>query len=154
MLEYKFSYPYANIEAVKELVDIFGEEQIDNALIELQKKYFDEFKKYNNKLNGNEESEKYMKDKNEVNDEINHPAHYTNSGMECIDEMILLFGIEETMSFCKLNAWKYRKRAFYKGGETDIKKSDWYIAKYKELKDMIECNCSNNDCDDLGWLDY
>ena len=44
-------------------------------------------------------------------DAVNHPSHYCREGsMECIDEMILLFGKEEVKSFCKLNAWKYRKR--------------------------------------------
>ena len=69
-------------------------------------------------------------------DAVNHPSHYCREGsMECIDEMILLFGNEEVKSFCKLNAWKYRKRALYKNGEEDMRKSDWYINKYKELCD-------------------
>jgi hypothetical protein len=68
-------------------------------------------------------------------DIINHPTHYTNGGMECIDEMQLIFGRTATMNFCLLNAWKYRKRAMYKNGQEDMDKSDWYIAKYKELKD-------------------
>ena len=66
-------------------------------------------------------------------DLVNHPNHYTNGGMECIDEMVLIFGIEATMNFCLLNAWKYRRRALYKNGEEDIQKSHWYIKKYKEL---------------------
>lgn len=66
-------------------------------------------------------------------DMVNHPPHYTNSGMECIDEMILIFGKEAVRNFCLCNAWKYRKRAIYKNGEEDMKKSDWYINKYKEL---------------------
>lgn len=74
-----------------------------------------------------------MSDKSE-HDNVNRPAHYTREGaMETIDEMELLFGIQETKVFCKLNAWKYRARAMYKNGEEDIKKSDWYINKYKEL---------------------
>jgi hypothetical protein len=67
-------------------------------------------------------------------DKVNHPSHYTQGGMECIDEMIALFGKEATMHFCLLNAWKYRKRALYKNGQQDMDKSDWYIAKYVELK--------------------
>lgn len=66
-------------------------------------------------------------------DMVNAPPHYTH-GMECIDEMIQLFGREATMNFCLLNAWKYRKRALHKNGQQDIDKSDWYIAKYVELK--------------------
>lgn len=65
-------------------------------------------------------------------DMINHPSHYTK-GIECIDEMILLYGVVETMSFCKLNAHKYRKRAFDKGGKADQDKSDWYMKEYAYL---------------------
>lgn len=65
-------------------------------------------------------------------DMINHPSHYEH-GIECIDEMILLFGVMETMSFCKLNSHKYRKRALDKGGREDIDKSDWYMKEYAYL---------------------
>lgn len=65
-------------------------------------------------------------------DMVNHPSHYEH-GIECIDEMILLFGVMETMSFCKLNAHKYRKRALDKGGREDIDKSDWYMKEYAYL---------------------
>ena len=67
-------------------------------------------------------------------DMVNHPPHYTQGGMECIEEMIQLFGRQATMNFCLLNAWKYRKRALHKNGQQDLDKSDWYIAKYVELK--------------------
>ena len=66
-------------------------------------------------------------------DMVNHPPHYTQGGMECIDEMILIFGKNAVRYFCLCNAWKYRKRALYKNGEEDLKKSDWYIKKYEEL---------------------
>lgn len=65
-------------------------------------------------------------------DMVNHPSHYEH-GIECIDEMILLFGIVETMSFCKLNSHKYRKRALDKGGREDLDKSDWYMKEYAYL---------------------
>lgn len=72
-------------------------------------------------------------------DIVNHPSHYTDgNGMECIDEMILVFGKEATAHFCLLNCWKYRHRAVYKNGIEDKHKSDWYMAKYKELKEEIE----------------
>ena len=70
---------------------------------------------------------------------VNHPAHYKRDGaMECIDEMLLLFGKEEVMSFCKLNAWKYRYRAMDKNGQEDINKSDYYIRMYKNLENDTE----------------
>lgn len=66
---------------------------------------------------------------------VNHPKHYgREDAMECIDEMVLVFGAEATMHFCLLNTWKYRYRAGAKGGEEDLRKSDWYMAKYAELK--------------------
>ena len=53
-------------------------------------------------------------------DMVNHPNHYTNREIECIDEMI--------------HVWKYRYRALSKNGKEDIEKSDWYMKKYLELK--------------------
>ena len=68
-------------------------------------------------------------------DSVNHPSHYCQEGsMECIDEMLAVFGVEAVAYFCLLNVWKYRKRAVFKNGEEDLKKSDWYMKKYLELK--------------------
>lgn len=36
-------------------------------------------------------------------DMINHPTHYTCREHECIDEMIAVFGVIDTIAFCKLN---------------------------------------------------
>jgi hypothetical protein len=67
-------------------------------------------------------------------DVISHPKHYCREGaMESIDEMVLLFGKEVVKHFCLCNVWKYRYRSNNKNGEEDIKKSDWYVQKYKEL---------------------
>ena len=75
---------------------------------------------------------------------INHPSHYNReNAMECIDEMELIFGKEAVKNFCLCNAWKYRYRASDKNGEEDIKKSDWYLNKYKEYLDK-ENECKNN----------
>lgn len=74
---------------------------------------------------------------NKKEDIINHPNHYTNGGMECIDEMLLIFGEETVAHFCLCNAWKYRYRALTKNGQEDINKSHWYINKYKELVERM-----------------
>jgi len=69
---------------------------------------------------------------------VEHPKHYNREGaMECIDEMMLIFGVEAVKNFCLCNAWKYRYRAADKNGEEDLKKSDWYLNKYKELSNTI-----------------
>lgn len=106
---------------------------------------YNESKSGNNSLviHGNDEELKkvaefvnnmYGKTNNSDSDEdmVNHPSHYEH-GIECIDEMILLYGVMETMFFCKLNAHKYRKRAFDKGGKEDMDKSDWYMKEYAYL---------------------
>lgn len=74
---------------------------------------------------------------NKDSSNVDHPSHYNaNGAMECIDEMVLIFGKEATMHFCLLNAWKYRYRANAKNGQEDLDKANWYIAKYKELRDL------------------
>lgn len=65
---------------------------------------------------------------------VNHPSHYNNGGMEAIDEMIVVFGKETVANFCLCNVWKYRYRASSKNGDEDLKKANWYMAKYAELK--------------------
>ena len=67
-------------------------------------------------------------------DPVKRPKHYNREGgMESIDEMVLVFGTEAVKNFCLCNVWKYRYRAADKNGEEDLKKSDWYMNKYKEL---------------------
>lgn len=67
-------------------------------------------------------------------DMVNHPQHYNRDGaIECIDEMIAVFGKDIVACFCLCNVWKYRYRASDKGHEEDLSKSDYYMAKYKEL---------------------
>lgn len=67
---------------------------------------------------------------------VDHPSHYKREGaMECIDEMLPIFGYNAVIDFCRCNAWKYRYRAGLKdNAEEDLKKSDWYIKKADELK--------------------
>lgn len=60
-------------------------------------------------------------------DNVNAPAHYTDSKYECIDEMVMLFGVEQVKAFCRCNAWKYRHRANLKNGAEDIAKADKYL---------------------------
>ena len=77
----------------------------------------------------------------EKNDNVNHPKHYCREGgMECLDEMLMLYGAQEVATWCKLNAHKYRYRAADKNGKEDIAKSDFYMKKYKELTEKINKN--------------
>lgn len=71
----------------------------------------------------------------ESNDDIvNHPSHYCRDGaMECFEEFVLIHGVEAGKIACLFNIHKYRYRAADKNGIEDLKKSDWYMRKYKEL---------------------
>lgn len=63
-----------------------------------------------------------------TSDNVNHPSHYTQGGVECIDALqaatVNLQGIE---AVCTANAIKYLWRWKQKNGEEDLKKARWYI---------------------------
>lgn len=63
-----------------------------------------------------------------MTDNVNHPSHYTQGGIECIDAIkaatVGLTGIE---AVCTGNAIKYLWRWKYKNGMEDLKKTQWYI---------------------------
>ena len=64
---------------------------------------------------------------------VNHPSHYNQGGIECIDAMIAAYGKEAVENFCLINAFKYIWRNRDKNGFEDIDKAIWYLNKVKEL---------------------
>ena len=65
---------------------------------------------------------------------INHPSHYNNGTMECIEAMVGAYGKDEVKIFCKINALKYLWRLGHKDDEAqEIGKIKWYLDKYLEL---------------------
>lgn len=73
-------------------------------------------------------------------DPVNHPNHYTNGSIECIDAMVESQGLEAVESFCLCNAFKYIWRHKLKNGVEDIRKAKWYLDKFLELFDNAEQN--------------
>lgn len=67
-------------------------------------------------------------------DVVNHPSHYTQGGIECIDAMKSAFGAEELAVYCKIAAFKYIWRCELKNGSEDVKKAIWYLQKFLELE--------------------
>ena len=61
-----------------------------------------------------------------VRDTVNHPPHYNNGGMECIDYIRQQLG-DEFSSYCQGNVIKYLHRWRYKNGIEDLKKAEWYL---------------------------
>ena len=66
-------------------------------------------------------------------DPDNHPSHYTQGKIECIQAMEAAFGREAVATFALLNAFKYIWRSDHKGGKEDIEKAAWYLRKYLEI---------------------
>lgn len=66
-------------------------------------------------------------------DPVNHPSHYTQGKVECIDAMEQVFGVEAVKHFCLLNWFKYNFRHELKNGQEDLEKASWYFKKYQEL---------------------
>lgn len=59
---------------------------------------------------------------------VDHPSHYNQGKREVIEEMRILFGDEAVKSFCRLNAYKYLRRAEFKGNKKeDLDKAEWYM---------------------------
>ena len=71
-------------------------------------------------------------------DQVNHPNHYNQGQYECIAVMESIYGIEATMNFCLLCAFKYTWRTNDKDGIQDIDKAIWYLKKYKELQERSQ----------------
>lgn len=73
---------------------------------------------------------------------VNHPDHYTTAdGLECIEVMEQIYGIEKVKAFCQLNAFKYQWRAPHKGNQVkDLEKAQWYLNKFISLSQQKETN--------------
>jgi len=70
-------------------------------------------------------------------DEVNHPAHYTAGGVECIDAIAAAtVGLDGIEAVCTANVIKYLWRWKMKGGLTDLEKAKWYLEKL--IKEIIK----------------
>lgn len=96
----------------------------------------DRFKNVNSdyvcQYNGHEETSKIIAQREPVaiNDMVNHPSHYTQGGIECIDAIkaatVGKTGIE---AVCVANVVKYLWRYEEKNGLEDVKKARWYLER-------------------------
>jgi hypothetical protein len=61
-------------------------------------------------------------------DMVNHPPHYTQGGVECIEAIkAATAGLDGFEGYCTGNALKYLWRWKRKNGIEDLKKAVWYI---------------------------
>jgi len=64
-----------------------------------------------------------------MNDPVNHPVHYTQGKIECIEAIKAALTPEEFRGFCKGNALKYIWRERHKGNSESLLKAQWYMDK-------------------------
>lgn len=67
-----------------------------------------------------------------MSNNVNHPSHYNQGGIECIDALAAAtIGLEGIQAFCTANAIKYLWRWKRKNGTEDIDKAIWYLNRLK-----------------------
>ncbi len=62
-----------------------------------------------------------------VKDNVNHPSHYNQGAVECIDAIEAALGPDGFRAYCKGNALKYVWREQHKGGTESLRKAIWYL---------------------------
>jgi|688.fasta_scaffold34048_4 hypothetical protein len=62
-------------------------------------------------------------------DQVNHPPHYKQGDVECIDAIESALTAEEFRGHCKANALKYIWRERHKGQDESLKKAIWYLER-------------------------
>lgn len=79
-----------------------------------------------------------------MNDIVNHPEHYTQGGVECIDAIAAATtGLQGIEAVCTANVIKYIWRWKRKNGVEDIKKALWYLNKLKSVVENPEPTIDN-----------
>lgn len=79
----------------------------------------------------------------EQSDNVNKPAHYNKSGIECIEAIEACLSEEEFIGYLRGNILKYTWRCLHKNKAEDVAKSIWY-SKVLELKLKAKENGKNN----------
>jgi hypothetical protein len=68
-----------------------------------------------------------------MDDVVNNPKHYNQTGVECIDAIKAQTG-DGYEYYLQGNIAKYLWRYRYKNGVEDLKKAQWYLNKLIEVK--------------------
>ena len=72
-----------------------------------------------------------------------NPDHYKYSDLEIWEMQVAIWGPEAYITYCEINAFKYRMRMGKKPGqphEQDLNKALWYERKAAELRAEISHN--------------
>ncbi len=96
-----------------------------------------------------------------MSDMVNHPQHYNQGGIECIDAIkAATVGKTGIQAFCTGNAIKYLWRYEKKNGLEDVKKAQFYINRLiqeleqkKENYSLPDPNSDIGDCNECANFD-
>ena len=69
-------------------------------------------------------------------DLVNHPSHYTDGGIECIEAIEAQLTEEEFRGYLKGNIAKYVWREKHKGGTESLKKAQWYLSRLIDVSEI------------------
>lgn len=79
-----------------------------------------------------------------MSDNINHPSHYTQGGVECIDAIKASMTHHEFVGYLKGNCIKYLWRYRNKGRAIeDLKKSQWYLERLISENECVAIDCQD-----------
>lgn len=89
------------------------------------------------RLDGSNLKNEDVKIDDNSHDMVNHPQHYTQGGIECIDALkAATVGKRGIEAVCVANVIKYLWRYEEKNGVEDVRKAKWYIERLlKELEE-------------------
>jgi hypothetical protein len=75
-----------------------------------------------------------------LEDMVNSPSHYADSGIETIDYIVDVLGEWDAISYCHGNVIKYTGSRLFKKGNPiqDAKKAIWYLNKMVELMEKTK----------------
>lgn len=68
----------------------------------------------------------------QMSDNVNHPFHYTQGGIECLDAIEASMTPSQYQSYLKGNIIKYLWRYEHKNGLEDVKKAQFYLNRMIE----------------------
>lgn len=71
-------------------------------------------------------------------DMVNHPPHYTDGGIECIEAIEAQLTAEEYRGYLKGNCVKYLWRERHKGGVESLKKMSWYTDRLIQFDEATQ----------------
>jgi hypothetical protein len=71
-----------------------------------------------------------------MTDPVNHPSHYNDGAIECIDAIEAQLTPEEYRGYLRGNCTKYLWRCMIKGKPVeDLKKCQWYLERLLQTFD-------------------